>query len=123
MYGFYAPEANAWCWTARVFSVMLGPPPRAEERGARLQLHLHIPKAQLDKLGPMTLRVNAGGYPMIPRTFSEPGNYLYSEEVPRDALATNILPFKFTFDKASSAGPEEARELGVVVTSIGLEID
>ena len=117
--GYYGPEEKAWCWTERTFSVMLSPPAGAEERGARIQLRMHISPSQIETLGPMTLRVSAGGYPLTPQTFFKPGNYIYSADVPRDALATNILPFKFTFDKATRPGPEEARELAVVVTSVG----
>ena len=82
-------------------SVMLAPPPGAEERGAKIQLGMRISPSQIEDLGPMTLRVSAGGYPLSPQTFSSAGNDLYSADVPQDALATNILPFKFTFDKAT----------------------
>lgn len=122
LYGFYPPESgNPWCWTARTFSVLLAPPAESERRGARLQLIMHLSPAQIEKLGAMTLEANAGGYKLAPETFEKAGNYVYSVEVPRDALATNLLPVTFVFDKSSPPSDQDARELAVIVSSVGLE--
>ena len=119
--GFYPVESNAWRWTARKFSVTLKPPPGSEERGAKLRLQIFISASQLQKLGPMTLCTDAGGYPLDPQTFSVPGPYTYSRDVPASALDTNILPVKFSFDKATPPSDTDARELAAVVTSVELQ--
>src|SRR5688572_7439269 len=38
--GFYSVEDSAWRWTAKRFSVELGLPPGAREKGARLRVEL-----------------------------------------------------------------------------------
>ena len=86
--GFYGPEKKAWRWTARSFFVILAPPAGAEGRGAKVQLRMHISPSQIDTLGPMTLRVRAGGYPLAPRSFSSSGNCVYSADVPQNALTS-----------------------------------
>lgn len=121
MAGFYPPEGNSWRWTMRAFSVMLGPPRLAEQNGARLELHLYVPETQIQNLGPMTLRANAGGYPLAAETFRAAGMYVYTREIPREALATNVLPVRFAWDKAAAATSSDSRELSAVVTSVGLE--
>ncbi len=119
--GFYPPESNAWRWTMRKFSVLLRPPDNSENRGASLRLHLYISASQLQKLGPMTLRADAGGYPLSPETFAVAGPYVYTRDVPAGALATNILPIKFSFDKASPSSATDARELAAVVSAVELQ--
>ena len=118
--GFYSIEANEWRWTARRFSVNLRPPPGSEQQGATLQLHFHLPQAHLDKLGPITLSADLGGYPLEPETYSVGGSFVYSRDVPSAELYTNVLPVNFCLDKAIAGSAQDPRELGVVVTSVGL---
>ncbi len=117
--GFYAVEANSWRWTARRFEVLLKPPPKAESTGASLQLKLFISEAQMKALGPMTLSADAGGYMLAPETFSQAGAYTYSRDMSPASMATDIVPVKFSFDKALCPSASEARELAAVVTSVG----
>ncbi len=120
--GFYGVEANAWRWTARRFAVLLQPPPGAGRNGATLLLRLFLPASQLAKLGPMTLTANINGRPLPPRTFGNSGEATYSAAVPSNALAGGVVPVSFSFDKASPPTAADARELGAVVRSVGLEV-
>jgi hypothetical protein len=120
--GFYPAESNAWRWTMRKFSVLLKPPSGSERAGARLRLHLYISASQIQRLGPMTLSADAGGYSLAPETFSLAGPYIYTRDVPPAALDTNIVPVKFSFDKAAAPSETDARELAAVVSSVELQL-
>lgn len=119
--GFWWVESNSWRWTAREFSVALQPPVSAEMRGATLNLHLYIPDSQIESLGPMTLDATAEGEELQPETFAKGGTYIYTREIPKDLMATSILPVKFSFDKALPPYKSDGRELAAIVTGIELE--
>jgi hypothetical protein len=119
--GFYGVEENKWRWTAKQFTVGLGPPPGAGQRGAKLVVQLYIPDGHVEKLGPVKLRAEAGGKALAPETFDKGGSFTYARDVPAATLDTNLLPVTFTLDKAMPPSPGDGRELGAVVTAIGLE--
>jgi hypothetical protein len=119
--GFWWVESNSWRWTARQFSAALQPPDDAEIRGATLYLHLYIPDSQIESLGPMTLCAATEGRSLRPETFSTGGTHIYTSEIPKELMATSILPVKFSFDKAAPADSGDGRELAAIVTGIELE--
>ena|ERR1700722_6977061 len=121
--GFYAPENGAWSWTAQEFTAVLKPPDGAEQRGATLELHLYIPDSQIESIGPMTLSATTGGYVLHAEKFSKGGTYIYSRKIPKDALATSLLPVKFCFDKARAPYVGDGRELAAIVSRIELLTD
>jgi hypothetical protein len=119
--GFYELEANSWRWTAGKFIVMLQPPAGAERVGAKLKLQFFIPDVQIEKLGPMTIQADLNDHPLAPQTFDKPGSYEYSRDVPADTLRSNLVPIVFRLDKFASPSMSDGRELGVVVSTIGLQ--
>jgi hypothetical protein len=119
--GFYALEQNSWRWTAGAFSVALRPPARAAERGARLQVSLAIPEVVVQRLGALTLKATVGSAVLPPETYSKPGDHVYSREVPASALAGNSVVVDFALDKTLAPGGGDERQLGIIVTTIGLE--
>lgn len=119
--GFYDVEQNTWRWTSRSFSVALKAPEGSEQNGARLSLRLFIPDGHIRQLGPITLRADAGGEALPARTFSKPGEYEYSAEIPPGCAGEDHPVYvNFHLDKAIPAGLLDGRELGVVVTRVGL---
>lgn len=68
----------------------------------------------------MTLNASVNGYQLPPETFSRPGTYQYSKELPAEVADTNMALARFCLDKALLPGPTEGRELGLVVMEIGL---
>lgn len=120
--GFWQVEGS-WRWTAREFSLALRPPDGADTRGATVQLTLYLPDSQLKALGPMTLTGFVDGKPLGSQTFTTGGVQVYSREVPKEALATNILPMQFSFDKAASPLTTDGRELGAVLSGAALSLD
>ncbi len=121
--GFYGVEENAWRWTAKNFSAVLKPPPGSDQNGANLTLRVYVSPGQLEALGPMTLRGDMNGYPLGPRVFQTPGRYVYSERAPAQALRAGLVLVNFELDKAANGVKVDRRELGVVVSFVGLEVE
>jgi hypothetical protein len=118
--GFYPPEGGSWRWTAGKFSVILQPPPGAEQYGARLELKLNLPDAVLKQAGALTLAAEIAGTQLAPETFAKAGNYIYARDVPGSLLGGDRVEIDFSTDKPILAGKLEKRELGLIVTSVGL---
>jgi hypothetical protein len=120
--GFYELEQNAWRWTASRFAVALRPPRGGAERGALLQLKFTIADPVIERVKSMTLKARAGKVELAPETYTKPGEYLYSRDVPAAALAGEVVVFEFEVDHFLPAGAVEQRELALIVSTIGLEL-
>jgi len=118
--GFYEMEGGAWRWTMGKFTVTLRPPPGSSEKGARLEVKLAVPEAVIAKIGPVSLSATVGGLALEPQTFSAPGDGVYARDVPASALGGEAATFDFALDKYLAAGVVEQRELGIIVSSVGL---
>ncbi len=118
--GFHDVEQNAWRWTLSKFSVTLRPPAGAVGKGALLQLKLSIPDAVIAKVGPVTLSAAIGASSLEPQSFAKAGEHLYSREVPSEVFTGEAVTVDFALDKFLAAGTVEQRELGIVVTMVGL---
>jgi hypothetical protein len=118
--GFYPLEANTWRWAAGKFSVVLGAPATARTNGAWLALAFNLPDASVQTLKKITLRAKTGDVELSPEEYTTPGEHQYRREVPASALSKAIIEVDFTLDKFLNL-PNDGRELGLVVTQIGLE--
>lgn len=118
--GFYPPEDGPWRWTAGKFSLLLRPPPGAAQYGARLELKLNVPEAVLREAGVPTLSAEIGGLRFEPEQFPQAGDHVYARDVPASVLSGDSVEIHFTSDKPIPAGKVEKRELGLIVTSVGL---
>jgi hypothetical protein len=119
--GFWWLESNSWRWTARQFSAALQPPDNSEKSGATLFLRLYVPESQIALLGPMTLTATTEGHTLEPETYAKGGIYVYTRELPKELMATSLLPVRFTFDKALPPANSDGRELAAIVTGIELQ--
>lgn len=119
--GFYDIEFNAWRWTAGKFAVNLRPPPGSSQTGATLVVRFSAPQPILDKLKSVTLSAKTGTVELGSETYSAPGEYAFKKTVPGAALAGESVLFSFALDKSLPAGSVDQRELGLIVSSIGLE--
>ena len=119
--GFYPLEANAWRWTMQKFTVALKPPAGAAQSGARLSLKFTIPEAICRKVGPMQLSANINGLALPPETYSMPGDYIYTRDVPANALSGDAVSVDFSTDKAMPPSPQDNRQLALIAVSISLE--
>ena len=119
--GFHDVEAGSWRWTMGKFSVTLSPPPKASERGARLVLRLMVPEPVIQKLTSMKLSASLDGVALAEETYTKAGLYVYSQDVPAQALAKRVVTVDFALDKFLPPGEADQRELGLVVTAVGFE--
>ena len=118
--GFYPAEKNPWRWTAGKFTVALKPPAGAREKGASLVLDFVIPDVAFDKLKGVTVYAASGGAALAPESFATPGKHTYRAAVPAAALVKDPAEVDFSLDRVLGA-KEYGRELGLIVTSVGLE--
>jgi len=119
--GFYGIEQNSWRWTARQFSLVLRPPFGATEKGATLQVRLSVPDPVIAKLKTVSLSASVNGHQLPPETYTQAGEYTYTRDVPAGSLSGDSVKVEFQLDKAMPPSGADMRELGVVVSSIGLE--
>lgn len=120
--GFHDIEAHAWRWTMRKFSVYLRPPPGSAQKGAVLSLNLTVPAAVLETQKTISLSASVKGNKLSVETWSKPGNYIYQCELPGSLLTGDAVRVDFELDKALPPSEKDARELGVVVSKVGLEL-
>src|SRR5438874_696322 len=119
--GFHGVEGNAWRWTMGKFSVTLRSPLNASQKGATLVVKLSIPEPVIKNVKSTTLTANVNGAPIPGETYSKPGDYVYSKDVPASALGADAVSVEFALDKFIPPGAVDQRELGIVVSSIGFE--
>jgi hypothetical protein len=117
--GFYPLELNSWRWAAGRFSVALGTPAAARTNGAWLVLTFNVPPVSIQTLKKITLKAKAGDVELSPEEYTTPGEHQYRREVPVSAFTKDVTGADFTLDKFLRL-PNDDRELGLVVTQIGL---
>ncbi len=119
--GFYGIENGAWRWTGKQFTVSLGTPAEAAQKGAVLELKLTVPPVTIEKLQSVTLSGAVNGSALAPETYTKPGQYTYRRDVPASALAADPVKAAFQLDKAMPPDGADLRELGIIVSAAGLE--
>ncbi len=119
--GFHALEQNSWRWTAGKFSVVLKPPARAAQNGATLRVKLTLPEPISQRLGTVTLSATVNHQALPPESYAKAGDYIYTRDVPGSALAGESATVDFALDKALPPGDVDQRELGIILTTVGLE--
>jgi len=118
LHGWHPVEQGSWRWTKRRFSVALQPPRIG--RPAQLELAFYIPESSRTALGSITLTPAAGGAALPGKTYTTAGEHVYSQEVGGDVLNRDVVVVRFQLDKVLSPGTADDRELGIVVSSVGL---
>ena len=118
--GFHKIEEGAWRWTKGSFAVALEPPPGAAQNGARLELRFTLPDPVIARRKAVTLSATVAGTPLPPETYTKAGDYTYVRDVPASALTTPPVKVAFALDRFLKAGEVEPRELGLVVSTVGL---
>ena len=93
----------------------------AAAQGATLVFALSIPQVTVDKLKSITLSAFVNGTALAPETYARGGQYEYKRDVPPNLLKGRSVRVEFHLDKAMPPADGDARELGVVARSVGLE--
>jgi hypothetical protein len=119
--GFNQIEAGGWRWTTREFAVTLRAPDGSRQSGARLSLQMFVPESSIQKLGAITLTVRLGDRVVGSQTYSVAGDHMFVRDLEPGWLNAGANRVAFTLDKYVRPGPNDGRELGVVVSSAALE--
>ena len=119
--GFYGVEQNSWRWTAGKFSVVLRPPRTAAAKGATLQLKFTVPDVVITKLKAMSLSATVNGTALNPESYTQPGEFTYTRDVPANLLVGESAKVDFSLDKTMAPTATDQRELGIVVSTVGLD--
>lgn len=118
--GLHQIEGSSWRWSMGQFAVTLRPPANSGQKGATLSLQYSVPETVIQKLGPSTLSAKLNGRVLAAIISSKPGAAELVAEVPASELRGETVTFDFSLDKFFQAGEVDTRELGVIVTSVGL---
>jgi hypothetical protein len=118
--GFYDVEANSWRWTAKHFQVALSPPRRHTEKGVELVLRFALPDVIIKTLNSIQLSAAINGLQLPPQTYRQSGDLAYVQDVPADKLSSGLVLVDFDLDKALPATATDNRELGIIVSQVGL---
>ena len=119
--GFFEIEDYSWRWTTQSFSVVLRPPAGATGESATLAVALAVSDSVIAKLGNITLNAAIGPASLSPETWTKSGSYTYTREVPASLLTKEEIQIDFRLDKAMKPDGRDIRELGIIVSSVGLE--
>ena len=120
--GFYDLEEKTWRWTQKNFSVTLAAPRGAAEKGAVLVLRFTLPEVLIKNLKSIDLTTVINGFMLTPKTFNQAGDLIYRQELPRDVLRSNSVVVDFSLDKTIPPSAADNRELGIIVSEVGLEL-
>ena len=118
--GFHRVEQNSWRWTQGKFAVLLKPPAESVRKGAQLYVNVTVPEPVADRLGSVTLTALLNGKTLGLATWKGAGEYILTADVPAESLGTEPVTFDFALDRFLQAGAVDARELGVIVSRVGL---
>ncbi len=118
--GFYEPEQGAWRWTGKEFAVDLSPPLHSDQKGAQLVMKLAVPDAVIQKLTSLQLSAAIQGYKLEPQIYTKPGQYTYTRDVPADKLQSDAVRIDFALDRALPPTDADKRQLGIIVSEVGL---
>ena len=105
--GWHEESPEGWRWTERRFSFGLAPGP-----WRRVTLRFHLPEAVFAKTGPLTLTLAAG---LGSYRAAEAGMHAFVASIPTGATTGHI---ECELDGCLPPSPDDARELGIVVTEV-----
>ena len=118
--GFYGLESGSWRWTSGSFSVNLKTPPGAAQKGATLTLALTVSDVILKQVHSQTLAASLGATALKSEKYVDAGAHAFTATLPASALTGDTVTIDFSLDNSIPPGVDR-RELGVIVSSVGIE--
>ena len=115
--GWHAVEEGGWRWTDRRFSVLLRPKNPAART---LRMTVAILDIMLRNRPALTLSTKVNGVLLAPETFTQTGRHIYTRALPEAARTRGEYLVEFELDGAIPPAGLEERELGLIVSSVGL---
>jgi hypothetical protein len=118
--GFHDVENNAWRWTGPKFAVALRPPKDVPAEGAKLFLDYAVPDLFIQKVPQTTLTIFVNGKALDPEVITKAGAATLIRTVPSELLKGDVVTIDFSLDKFLAQGAVDQRELGLIVSAVGL---
>ena len=118
--GFYTPEAFGR-WTKPKFSVVLAVPHTPPLEDPALVVKMFIPDNEMAQLKSMSLSASVNGVALGAEAFTTPGAQVYARSLPASAISGDRLQVNFSLDKWMPGTKQDSRDLGIVVTVVGLK--
>jgi len=118
--GCHPVEQNSWRWTQGKFAVLLQSPAASVRKGAQLYVNVTVPEPVAQQLRSVTLTALLNGVTLGSATWKDAGEYTLSVEVPGQSLSGEPVTFDFALDRFLQAGTVDSRELGLIVSRVGL---
>lgn len=118
--GFHDVENSAWRWTGPKFAVALRPPKEVPAEGAKLFMEYAVPDLFIQKVPSTTLTISVNGKALESETISKAGSFKLERTVSTDLLKGDVVTVDFALDKFLAAGSVDQRELGLIVSAVGL---
>lgn len=120
--GFHEVEESAWRWAAGEFAVTLRVPKGAAQKGANLILKFAVAEPSIKRFGSISISSKLDTTELPAEKYTNPGPATYTREIPASALAAESVTVSFKVDKFIPASDADQRDLGVIVSLIGLEV-
>lgn len=83
-------------------------------------MKIMIPDSEIQKLSSVQLSASIQGDPLAAETYSKAGQYTYTRDVPADKLRGHLVRIDFSVDHTLPPSASEQRELGIIVSEVGL---
>lgn len=115
--GWYQIEEGAWRWMGREATVYLRRPPGGNPL---FEARLYVPPNLLKTVGPTSLEILLNGGLLTREKISQPGEYVIRHSVSAEQLGGEIIRVDLKLDRAMPPSEVDKRELGAVVTALGL---
>jgi hypothetical protein len=117
--GWHSIEEGGWRWTERRFSARIRVPEQQKE--PVLRLHFTLPQALMDRVTSVKIQAKVNEVKLDSQKFQKPGGYVFERSIPRKSLNGDMALVEFELDNALPAHEMDERELGVIVSSIGID--
>jgi tRNA (mo5U34)-methyltransferase len=115
--GWHESEETGWRWTKPEFSARIRWNEQAPPR--RLTMRLYLPEALLERVNPVRLAISVNGAPLAPEEYRIAGAWDLVRAIP--AGGANEFLLRFSLDGSLPPDADDARERGLIVSSIHLE--
>jgi SAM-dependent methyltransferase len=112
LHGWYAPENDAWRWTAKTFALEVVPP--AEGALSEFALRFQVPEQLLEAQGRVRVTCTIEGYPAGAITCTKPETVEFRGRFP-NLPTRRAIQLDFQVESSYSPAAGDVRELGVIV--------
>ena len=74
----------------------------------------------IQKVTSVQLSASIQNYKLDPQVYTKSGQYTYTRDVPADQLQNEVVRINFALDHSLPPAGNDMRELGIIVSEVGL---